>query len=186
LGAFDRQAYDIVRTMYDLNGSSVVWYYRMLVISEIIKGVLVFNEPFETPDGSDYTLPQGWVRESGTTSSDAYLDSGNKFEGSMGLSVKTALSWNVIKKTLTYTAATPYQIKIMTKTNGVNGYIEVNDITTSTVLGYAAFSNTDWQQAMLTFTAPAAGHTVNLRLFPYSKQSTGTIYYDNVEIREIK
>ena len=104
----------------------------------------------------------------------------------MGLSVKTASTWKVIRKPLTYAAGTPYQVKIMVKASGVNGEVEVRDATASTVLGVIVFSNTDWQQVVLNFTAPAAGHTVNLRLCPHTKQSTGVIYYDNLEIREIK
>jgi len=193
LGAFDRQIYDLIRTMHDLiwSDSANMTWRRMLVISEIIKGVLIFNEPFETPNSQDNTLPDGWTRWQ-SNSSTAYLDSANEFEGANSLTVKTnGTSWQIIQKPIAYVPGATYQVRLMGKVAGnpaAGGKALVYDLTAASNVASAVFTNTAWNQTVFTFTAPAvSGHDVRLRLYTSIYNVTdGIVHFDNVEIREIK
>ena len=186
LGAYDPQIYDIVKTIYDAG-----WDFGaspMAVLAEIIKGVLVFNEMFETPDSGDGTLPEGWSRL-GSTSSTAYLDSDNAFEGGSGLTIETDGSgWGILETPLAgYEPNRHYQIRAMGNKSGdpsVNGRLEVYDYTTATVLGTAYFTDADWKQGVVAFTSPlVAGNNIRIRLYTSSYPSGGVVHFDNVEVR---
>ncbi|MEN8254629.1 MAG: hypothetical protein ABFR33_04080 [Verrucomicrobiota bacterium] len=186
LGAYDPQIYDIAKTIYDAGWEFGA--YPMAVLAEIIKGVLVFNETFETPDSGDGTLPEGWFRL-GSTSSTAYLDSGNAFEGGSGLTVETdGGGWRVLETPLAgYDPGMYYQVRAMGRKSGnpsVNGRLEVYDYTTATVLGEAVFTDADWKLGVVEFTSPlASGNDIRIRLYTSSYASGGVVHFDNVEVR---
>jgi uncharacterized protein YraI len=191
LGIADCRAYDIIRTMHDLIWSDTTYmtWRRMLVISEIVKGVPVVYDLFDTPDSSDSTLPEGWSRYQ-SSSNTAYLDDYNAFTGECGVRIKTDSSlWQVIEKSFTYTPGAAYKITFMGKTNNVvGGYVDIYDSTDSNQLGNCSFYNTDWEQKTINFTAPAnSGNTVKIRLYSTSHTvSGGEVYYDNIDLREIE
>ena len=191
LGQFDRTVYDVIRTMHDniWDDSELMTWRQLTVISHIVKGVLLFDEWFETAASGDSTLPDGWVRWQ-STSSTTYLDSSNPFEGDNGLTVETypAGGWQVIQRDIDYTPGSVYQLKFMGKAGNANvgGRAEVLDVGVSN-LGTTTFTNSDWEQKTLTFTAPAAtGHTLRIRLYTSAYNvADGIVHFDNVEVREI-
>jgi hypothetical protein len=195
LNKYDSNVYTLIRNKWDSETASLPWSVYLcpclLNVSEIINGMMVINEPFETPDSQDNTLPAGWSRWQ-SDSFTAYLDSGNALEGNNCLTVKTnGVAWQIIEKPLTYDAGATYRVKIMGKVGGVptvGGVMTVYDFTTSSQLAVSSFTSTDWNQTVFTFTAPAAsGNNVKLRLYTTVYNVTGgIIHFDNVEIRKIE
>ncbi|WJH36547.1 hypothetical protein N6H14_12785 [Paenibacillus sp. CC-CFT747] len=146
------------------------------------------NEGFETASATDSTLPDGWVRFQ-STSATAYRSNaaGEYNNDSWGLVLKTnGTSWQKLYQPFTgYEPNTHYVLRLYGKTNGsaAKGQAYVYDRTAGTILGSVTVDGTTWSFYSVEFTAPAAGHTLELWLGHQSYNVTGgTAYFDNVKV----
>ncbi len=194
LGIVNSQIYDIIKNMYDAawDDQTIINWYKMLTISEIIKGKAIMYEDFETPSPSDATLPAGWTRWQATTAT-AYLDSNYNFYGNNGLTVKTnpSAGWQVLQKAVNYTPGANYQLSFLSKVSSSNnggGRCVIYDFTAGKTLALVNFTNSDWQLKTTTFTAPTTtGNNIQIRLYTTKYDEPNLIvHFDNIEIRKIE
>jgi hypothetical protein len=150
----------------------------------------ILNEQFET--GSP--LPSGWSYwQSGTT---AIRDTTDKYAGSSSLQIQVPANgtqWMTVQKGLSYTPGHEYAVKAMVKiADGANenqfGRVQVYDYTAGQVLGTAdTYLQNGWADAYFTFTAPAAGHNVQLTLYEghYDLDADSHVNFDDIHVWDL-
>lgn len=132
----------------------------------------------------------GWIR-SGKTPDTAYvsLESGHSLDGK-GLVVGNdgTTDGYVTQQLRAYTPNAPYAVYFYGKTsNPANGYkVVVYNVTTSTALATATYTNTNFEQKLLDFTTPAAASdVVEIRLTQHSYGNPSDYaYFDRVRVGE--
>jgi hypothetical protein len=148
----------------------------------------VVNQGFELVSSTDSTLPARWARV-GSTSSTAYRDSANKYDGSYGATiVGNGTSWQYLTQAWEdWTPSTSYTLTFYGKTDGsaAGGRIIVKNETTGLSLLNTTFSDTAWTAKTFTFTSPSiASHIVKIYLGHTTYTVTnGKVFFDEVKIR---
>lgn len=157
---------------------------------------LATNWSFQDADGADATLPEDWVRFNSATSSNAYRTGTlNEYYNTnsnphWGIALHAdATNLPGLRQSLSYDAGEPYTVRFSGRVNhpDATGIAEIYDATTSTVLASTTFSNTDWLTTLgLSYTAPAAGHTLYIQ-FRHDGLSSEDyrVYVDNVELFDL-
>lgn len=159
-------------------------------LNQVLPTTLIMGEDFETPAAGDATLPDGWNRWQSSAAT-AYLDALNRFDGSYGLTVETdpTRGWQVLQKDVAYTPCLNYKIRFMGKTgnSNVSGKADVM-ITGGPILASIVFTNFDWEQKTMIFTAPAVtGQTLRIRLYQSKWDVTnGVVHFDNLDYSHVE
>lgn len=149
----------------------------------------VDNNSFETPNASDSTLPDQWVRWQ-SNSTTAYRDNGtnSKVTGNWGLMLKTnGTSWQKMYQVLNhYEPNSKFTLRFQGRINAsaVVGRAYVRDETAGVVLGEVFFNNTTFQYYELDFMTPSvAGHELRVWLAHQDYTVSGGIaYFDDVKV----
>lgn len=151
--------------------------------------VLTINPGFEIPDSMNPTLPAGWTRTGTSTEVYRSVLAEDHHAGTAGLVVKTnGRAWRHGIQSLKdiYAPGKTYLVSFWGKTNGkVRGRLGVYDRTTGTeTLAEAFFSNSNWAEGRLTFTAPSDPGK-NLQILCYVdnyKIPDGQVEFDDVRL----
>ncbi|WP_127583890.1 hypothetical protein [Paenibacillus koleovorans] len=149
----------------------------------------VENESFETPNASDSTLPNKWVRWQ-SNSSTAYRDNGtnSKVTGNWGLMLKTnGTTWQKMYQKLTnYETSARYTLRFQGRINAsaVVGRVYVRDETAGVNLADVTFNNTTFQYYEVNFMMPSASnHDIRVWLAHQDYAVSGGIaYFDDVKV----
>jgi len=151
---------------------------------------IVQNPSFESVNGSDATLPQSWSRWQGSTTT-AYRSTlvTDGYDGTASAVIKAnGTSWQTLEQTIAYAPNTAYTVKFFAKNNmsSAVGRVDVIDENNVTY-GSITFQNIAWSAYNFTFNAPAAGHTLKLRLLQndYANNKWITIY-DTVNVYPVQ
>ncbi|MDF2670235.1 MAG: hypothetical protein K0R67_2541, partial [Paenibacillus sp.] len=179
LSIFDQEVWDIANALCRID------YCSAYAASGLYKGSAnkTLNPGFEFHSTTDVTLPAAWSRWLSTAST-AFSSNTSPYVGKNSLVLRTDGSTvqGLEQQLSTYEPETEYSVAFSGKTDGVvSGKIEAIDITTSTILGSKIFANTSWADDSFTFTAPAAGHDVRIRLYPATSTPTNAeVQFDEV------
>ncbi|HEY0945653.1 MAG TPA: hypothetical protein VGD81_10310 [Opitutaceae bacterium] len=154
----------------------------------------VTNGNFEAAATGDATLPGGWTRDGSSTATafrsnaaGTYVSGGACSAATWGLALVTANGspQRLYQVLADYKPNHKHQLSIYAKNSGtsVHGRAFVYDRTTLSLLGSVEVTGTSWKNYTVDFTAPPAGHTVEVWLSHFATSPADQItYFDNVRV----
>ncbi|MDF2670110.1 MAG: hypothetical protein K0R67_2416 [Paenibacillus sp.] len=188
LAQFDKRVFNISSEQF--RSYTPVSGVEMLNLSNIMKWdrAKIVNQGFEMKYSLDSTQPAQWNRVN-STSTTAYLDSTNKYEGDYGATIKAnGTTEQILNQSWEgWLPSTSYTLTFMGKTDGTaaGGKVYVKNETTGTILATFSFTDTTWTSKSLTITTPATGTNV-LRTYITNDNLTvtnGLAFFDNIKIK---
>lgn len=188
LAQYDKRIFTIASEQYRNYTPGIT--AELLTLARIMKWdrAKLVNQGFELTTAADATQPAQWNRVN-STSSTAYLDSTNKYEGNYGLAIKangtTAQQMNQTWEG--WTASTSYTLSFMGKTDGTaaGGKVYVKNETTGATIASLSFTDTSWTAKSFTFTSPSSSSDV-VRVYIGNNNisiTNGNAYFDNIKIK---
>ncbi|MBC7365243.1 MAG: carbohydrate binding domain-containing protein [Undibacterium sp.] len=155
---------------------------------------LTVNGTFDTADGTDATLPAGWIRNGSTSATAARTNAPGEFitttvacvPGGYGLKLTTAggTAQRLYRVLTGYKPGHKYQLTFSGKNGGsVHGRVFVYDRTANLNLASIEVTSGAWTSYAADFTMPAAGHTVEVWIaHMVTTPAAQSAFFENVRV----